>query len=572
MANFFTLQGLRNLARFAIIAAMKKWENILQFSALLLFLLLLNILASKKFLRFDLTEEKRYSIADNTKNLLKELDDVVTVQVFLGGELNADFKRLRNSVQENLDEFRIYGGDFVQYQFINPDEAKSEKEREKFYQLLVSKGIQPTNLFDNVEGKKVQKIIFPYALVAYKNKELPVLLLKGNVAANAKEKLNQSVEGVEYELAMAIQKLTQARKPAVALITGHEELTAEQTADLTASLSDSYLIDRVDITKDNLSGYDAIIVAQPKTKYNDADKYKIDQFVMQGGKALFFIDAVQVNLDSIPLGGTYAFGYDLGIDDLLFRYGVRINQNLIQDLFMGNIVVNVGRFGDAANLQAIRFPYYIALNQFANHATVRNLNAVYARFVSTIDTVKADKVKKTPLLFTNRYSRVRKVPNQISLDELKLDLQKDLYQQQYLPVLYLLEGQFTSLYKNRFAPDGSKPKTESSATKLIVCSDGDLLRNEIDRKSKRALPLGFDPITRQTFANKELIQNLLAYLLDEQGLINTRSKEIALRPLDEIRIKEEKTYWQVLNICLPILVVLIFWAIRHYWRLRKYGK
>ncbi len=550
---------------------MKKWEDFLQFSAFGLLLILLNLLAAKQFLRLDLTEEKRYSIAPNTKELLKNLDDVVTVQVFLAGDLNADFKRLRNAVQETLDEFRIYGGDLVQYQFINPDEATSEKERNKFYQGLVEKGLQPTNLFDNVEGKKVQKIIFPYALVSYQNKEIPVLLLKGNVAASAKEKLNQSVEGVEYELATAVKNLTQTRKPALAFIEGQEELTADQTADLTTALAESYLIDRVNPNQDDLNGYDAIIVAQPKRKYSEIANYKIDQFIMKGGKALFFIDAVQMNVDSIPLGGTYAFGYDLGIDNLLFRYGVRVNQDLLQDLFMGNIVVNVGRFGNAANLQPIRFPYHIALNQFANHPTVRNLNAVYARFASTIDTVKADKVKKTPLLFTNRYSRVRKVPNQISLDELKLDMQKELYQKQYLPVVYLLEGQFTSAYKNRFAPDGSKPTTESTPTKVIVCSDGDLIRNEIDRKNKQPLPLGFDPITRQTFANKELVQNLLAYLLDEQGLINTRSKEIALRPLDEIRIKEEKTFWQVVNLALPMAVVLAFGVARFYWRKRKYA-
>jgi ABC-2 type transport system permease protein len=549
---------------------MKKWEDLLQYSALLLFLLLLNLLAARYFWRIDLTEEKKYSIADNSKTLLKSLDEVVTVQVFLGGDLNADFKRLRKAVQETLDEFRIYGGDFIQYQFINPDEATSEKERNNFYQSLIAKGIQPTNLFDNVEGKKVQKIIFPYALISYKNKEVPVLLLKGNVAASAKEKLNQSVEAVEYELAYTIKNLTQSQKPAIALLTGHEELTADQTADMEEALTTSYLVDRVDISKDQLTGYDAIVVAQPKRKYDEAAKYKIDQFIMNGGKALFFLDAVQMNLDSIPLGGTYAFGYDLGIDDLLFRYGVRVNQDLLQDLFMGNIVVNVGRFGNAANLQPIRFPYYIALNQFANHPTVRNLNAVYARFASTIDTVKADKVKKTPLLFTNKYSRVRRVPNQITLDELKVDMQKDLYQKQYLPVLYLLEGQFSSLYKNRFAPDGSKPKIESPPTKLIVCSDGDLLRNEIDRKTKQTFPLGFDPITRQTFANKELIQNLLAYLLDEQGLINTRSKEIALRPLDELRIKEEKNYWQLLNVLLPIVLVLAFGLLRYYVRQRKH--
>lgn len=551
---------------------MKKYENLLQFTALILSVILVNLWAANLFFRIDLTEEKRYSIANHTKTLLKDLDDVVTVQVFLEGDLNADFKRLRNMVQENLDEFRIYGGNKIQYEFINPDDASSEKERNLFYQSLVDKGMQPTNLYDNVDGKKIQKIIFPYALVSYQGRELPVLLLKGNLASSAKEKLNQSIENIEYELATAIKNLTQSRKPAVAFIEGHDELSAAHTSDLTNTLSETYSIDRINLSETDLQNYDAVIVAQPKKPYTDLEKYRLDQFIMKGGKALFFIDAVQLNLDSIPLNGAYAFGYDLGVDDLLFRYGVRVNQDLMQDLLMQQILVNVGRFGNEANLQPMPFPYHILFNTFAKHPTVRNLNAISGRLVSTIDTVKSDKVKKTPLLFGSRYMRVRKMPNLVTLDELKADLDKNAYQQQYLPILYLLEGKFPSLYKNRAAPDGTQPVMESAATKIVVCSDGDLIRNDIDKKTKQPLPLGFDIISRQTYANKELVQNLLSYLLDEQGLITTRSKEIALRPLDEMRIKEEKTYWQVLNIVVPIAFVLLFGVLWNYLRVRKYGK
>ncbi len=554
---------------------MKKQENILQFTALLLALILINLWASKLFFRIDLTEEKRYSIGDNTKKILSNLEDVVTIQVFLEGDLNADFKRLRKSVEENLDEFRLYGGNNIQYQFINPDEAGSEKERNLFYQQLVDKGLQPTNLYDNVDGKKVQKIIFPYALLSYQEKEIPILLLKGNMASTAKEKLNQSVEAIEYELIKGIKSLTQAKKPSIAFIEGHDELNALQTADITENLSQSYLIDRINLGETdatNLQNYDALIVAQPKKPYTDLEKYRLDQFIMNGGKALFFIDAVQLNLDSIPLNGAYCFGYDLGVDDLLFRYGVRINQDLIQDLLMQQILINVGRFGNEANLQALPFPYHILFNKFANHPTVKNLNAISGRLVSTIDTVKADKVKKTPLIFGSSYMRVRRMPNLVNLNELKMDMDKNAYQKQFLPVLYLLEGEFTSLYQNRTPPDNTKAKPTSIKTKIVVCSDGDLIRNEIDRKTKQALPLGFDQINGQTYANKELVQNLLAYLLDQEGIIASRSKEITLRPLDEVRIKEEKTYWQLLNIILPICLVLGFGIVKYYFRMKKYGK
>jgi len=551
---------------------MKRKENILQFTALILAVILANLWANTLFFRIDLTEEGRYSIAPTTKNVLKKLEDVVTVQVFLEGDLNADFKRLRNAVQENLDEFRMYGSTNIQYQFINPDEAGSENERKLFYQHLVEKGLQPTNLYDNVDGKKIQKLIFPYALLSYQGRELPVLLLKGNVAASAKEKLNQSIEALEYELISAIKNLTQTQKPAIAFIEGHDELDASQTADLTETLTQSYLVDRINLGETTLDGYDAVVVAQPKKTYSDLEKYRLDQFIMKGGKALFFIDAVQLNLDSIPLGGAYCFGYDLGVDELLFRYGVRVNQDLMQDLLMQQILVNVGKFGNEANLQPIPFPYHILFNKFANHPTVKNLNAISGRLVSTLDTVKADNIKKTPLILGSRYMRVRRMPNLVTFDELKADLDKNMYKQQFLPMLYLLEGKFTSLYKNRVSPDGSQVQKESLSTKIIVCSDGDLLRNDINKKTKQPIPLGFDQLRGQTYANKELIQNLLAYVLDEQGIIATRNKEIILRPLDDVRIKEEKMQWQLINIVFPLTLVMIFGLAKYYWRMKKYGK
>jgi ABC-2 type transport system permease protein len=550
---------------------MKKWENLLTFSALVLAVILLNMLAARWFFRWDLTEDKRYSITPTTQNLLKNLDEVVTIQVYLTGDLNADFRRLKNEIEENLEEFKVYGGEKIQYEFVNPEDIANPEEKKAFYQSLLEKGMQPTNLYDNVDGKKIQKIIFPYASVSYKGREQAVLLLKGNVTATAKEKLNQSIEGVEYELASSIKSLSKDEKPFIAIVEGHNELDNNDIADFTESLQASYSVERVNLLEKNLDGYDAVIVAQPKKPFQEIEKYRIDQFVMQGGKALFFLDAVQMNLDSIPLGGTYAFGYDLGIEDMLFRYGVRINQDLVQDMFMGNILVNVGKFGEQANLQALPFPYYIALNQFGKHPTVRNLNAVYARFASSMDTVEAQGIRKTPLLFTNKYSRIRRMPNMLTLDELKADLNKELYTQKYIPVLYLLEGKFTSVYKNRFSPDGSTPTTESSPNKIIVCSDGDLLRNEINKKNQQILPLGYDPITQQTFANKQLVMNLLDYLLDDEGLITTRNKEVKLRPLDTFKVQEEKTMWQTLNIVVPVLVVVLLGVGRYYWRRKKYA-
>lgn len=551
----------------------KKWEDILQFIAVFLLIVLINSHAGRYFFRLDLTEEKRYTITEPTKDILKKLDDQVYIEVYLDGDLNAGFKRLQTAIRETLDEFTVYGGANVQYKFVNPDKASSDADRNNFYNQLIGKGVQPTNLFDNQSGKKVEKIIFPSALISYKNKETPVQLLKGNVAASPMEQLNQSVENVEYELINAIKKITLNQKPSIAIIEGHDELRPIDVADLTTSLDEFYVVDRVNIQQTNLEGYKAIIIAQPKTRFSELEKYKLDQYIMNGGKALFFIDAIQMNLDSISKGGAYAFGYDLNINDMFFKYGIRINSDLIQDTEMGRIVVNIGKFGDQPNFKPFPWHYYVILNRFKRMPITKNLNGIYTRFLSTIDTIKTPNVRKTPLLLTNQYSRIRRMPNVVRLEEVRTDLDPKLYNRSFLPVCYLLEGKFSSLFKNRFAPDSAENKQvkqESVPTKIIVFSDGDIPRNEIDKRNGQPLPLGYDPLSQQTFSNKDFVMNALAYLIDENGLISSRNKEITLRPLDKFRAQDEKLTWQLINMVLPVAVIIGFGAFRFWWRKRKY--
>ena len=554
----------------------KKLEDILQLIAVVLLLVLLNIHATKFFFRLDLTEEKRYTIADASKKILNSLDDQVYVEVYLDGELNAGFKRLQKAIKETLEEFQIYGGDNVQYKFVNPDAATSEQERTAFYKQLVNKGLQPTNLYETVNGQRKEKLIFPAALITYKNRETPVLLLKGSSAVTPQEQLNQSVENVEFELVSAIKKLSAKQKPSIAIIEGHDELRPQDIGDLTATLDEFYVTERINLQHSNLQGYDAVLIAQPKKRYTELDKYKIDQFIMRGGKALFFLDAIQMNLDSIGIGGAYAFGYDLNLNDMLFKYGVRINQDLIQDTEMGKIVINVGSFGNRPNLQGLPFPYYVLINSFKKMPITKNLNSVQTKFVSSIDTVKAEgKVTKTPLMRSNQYSFVRPMPNIVSLDEVRNDDVRR-YNKRFVPVAYLLEGQFASVFKNRFAPDSADNKTvlqqSSKPTQILVCSDGDLPRNEIDRRTNKPLPLGYEPLSQQTYSNKDFILNTLAYMLDHDGLITARAKEVTLRPLDKIKIREDKLYWQILNIALPLLVVALFGGFRFWWRKKQYAK
>ncbi|MBB6610452.1 gliding motility-associated ABC transporter substrate-binding protein GldG [Pontibacter sp. Tf4] len=539
-------------------------------------LVIVNVLVYNYFFRVDLTEDKRYSISPVTKQMLGNLPDEVFVEVYLEGDFPSGFKRLQQTVRETLDEFRIYADGKVRYEFYDPGSITDEKKRTEFMTLLAQKGIQPTNLKATEEGKQVERLVFPGAVIRYKGKETIVNFLKGNLAATPDERLNQSVEGVEYELATAVRKLAFQGNKTIGYITGQGELEYPHVTALLGSLQEYYRVAMGDLDQiPTLDGLDLIIVAKPTGTYTEADKYKIDQFIMNGGKAVFFVDALNANLDSLGTGGTFAMPYNLNLDDLLFRYGVRLNPTLIMDLNSGFIPLVTGYSGGRPSTEMINWRYYPVLNKFSKHPITRNLDAVYGKFVGTIDTVKATGIRKTPLIYTSPYSRIMQAPVPLTLEEARMEVNPEQYQAGEQPVGYLLEGAFTSLFRNRRAPAGvanTTVKEQGVPTKIAVFSDGDLIRNDVNPRSGQAYELGFDRFNNITFANKELAMNTIHYLLDSEGLINIRSKEIKLRPLDRVRVQEEKTYWQVLNLVAPIVLLALFGITRYYLRKRRYEK
>lgn len=553
----------------------RKWEDILQFSAVLLAVYWLNLLAGDYFFRWDLTEEKRYTLAEPTQQLLSNLSDEVFVEVYLGGELNAQFKEFRKSIRETLQEFKIYAGKNLDYAFINPDEAESERARQLFYRQLQEKGIQPTTLYDEVDGKKMQKLIFPGAYISYKGKSTPVQLFKGQRSATVAQQLAQATEGVEYEIAMAIRKLSIRQKKQLAFVKGHQELEDRDLAEATAALSEFYIVDRVDLKQTQLDRYAALIIAQPKSAFDEEDLYLLDQYIMNGGRAMFFFDQVQMNLDSIAAGGTYAFGYDLNLEDLLFKYGVRVNTDLVQDQQMRVQPMVVGQLGNRPNIQPIPWPYDINLNNYGEHLIVKNLDVIASSFVSSVDTIKSSPVRKIPLVYSSQRSRIKGVPTMVSLDEAKKDLDPSLYNRRRIPVAYLLEGRFRSFFDVRFPPSGyrDKPKlSESKPTKMLIFGDGDVIRNRFSPRSGQPIPLDFDPQARMPLSNKDFLLNAVAYLIDEDGLIASKGKEFTMRPLDVGRIQAERRFWQFVNVGLPVLLVVFFglgWTVL---RKRKYEK
>ena len=553
-----------------------KRRDLLRFLAVIGGLLLLNFLGQQFFFRLDLTEEKRYTMSPATKQLLEKLPEPVTVTVYLDGDFPPAFRRLQQSVRETLNEMQVYGGSKLHYVFLDPSAATSEQDRNKMYQALFKKGLRPTNLAATENGKRVEKIIFPWATVTVGAKEKNVLLLRGNQAAPSDVRLNQSIEGLEYELASTIQQLEPSRRKRIGVVDGHGELNNAEAGDLLGSLQERYDVYRVklDVVPD-LRALDALIVAKPTQPYTEPEKFKLDQFVTSGGNALFFMDEMRVSLDSAARTGMLSFPYQLNLEDLLFKYGVRINPDLLLDLNSGVIPLVTGNVGNKPQVEPMPWQFYPLINQFSKHPITRNLDAVYTKFVSSIDTVKAAGIRKTPLMFTSRYTRVLPSPVPVNLNDARLEPDQKLYKQSFKPIAYLLEGQFKSLYANRAKPGTSQyqPAISPGAKpgKVLVVSDGDFVRSELDPKTGRTFRLGFDRLASTEFANRELVLNAVDYMLDETGLIAVRGKQITLRPLDKVKVAEQGRRWQALNIGAPLVLLGLFGLVRAWRRKRRYA-
>lgn len=541
----------------------------------LVLLVLINVLASNYFFRLDLTEEKRFSIKDQTKEILRNLDDKVYVEVYLEGELNAGFRRLQKSIKETLEEFRIYSDDKVQFVFTDPSTAMSQKARNEFMQALMQKGIVPTNVVDSKDGQVTNKLIFPGAMISYDGFEKGVNLLKGGQEKTADEKINNSIESLEYELANAIYTMTNNDRKRIGFVTGHGELDSLEIASLNNALLESYSVVKVDLSKKKmLDRYDALIIAKPTRTYSESDKYKLDQYIMQGGKVMFLVDKLEASMDSASREGYFAFPYNINLDDQLFKYGIRLNLDLVQDGLTAKYPVITGEVDGKPQIKLMDWPFFPLINRYADHAITRNLDAVVTRFISTMDTVKAPGIKKTPLLFTSQYSRNLAAPVPININDVQKNLKKEDFTLSYLPVGYLLEGKFSSLYKNRFLPQGADQdsfRDQGEYSKLIVIADGDLARNDINPRTGQPQQLGFDQFTRYTFANQELLVNAVNYLVNGEGVIATRNKEVKIRPLDKEKIRTERTKWQVINLALPLIVLLLYGIVRSFLRKRKYA-
>ena len=554
----------------------KLWGDILLLANGFVLAVVLNQLASIYFFRLDLTEEARYSIKQPTKDLLQKLDDDLYIEVYLEGDLNAGFRRLRKAVRETLEEFRLYSKNKVHYTFTDPAAAQGKKAQQEFMSELASKGIQPMNVIDTKNGQRTEKLVFPGALIAYAGAETGVRLVKGNRAQGSEEVLNQSIEGLEFEFAKAIEKLSNESPKRIGMVSGHGELDSMGVASLRNTLTESYSVSSVNLSSNrSLESFAVLIIAKPVRSFVEEEIFRLDQFVMHGGKLLLMIDRLEANMDSIARKDYFAFPYALGLDDALFHYGVRVNNDLVQDMVSIRWPVVTGNFNGKSQITPIEWPFFPMINHYADHPITRNLDACAMHFVSSVDSVKAKGIRKTPLLFTSPYSRKVIAPVKVSVNDLRREIKPENFSGGPLVLAYLLEGKFSSIYKNRFLPEGADSASFLSVgveSKIIIVADGDLARNELNPRTGQPLALGFDNYSGYTFANEELIMNMISYLADDTGLIGTRNRQVKVRPLDKERVKDNRKFLQTVNVLLPIALIAILGFGKGYWRKIKFSR
>jgi len=570
-----------------------KLSNITQLLLGVLIIVLVNIIASYVFTRFDLTSEKRYTLSETTRDMLREIDDVVYFRVYLEGEFPAGFKRLRNATKEMLDEFRAYNKN-IHYEFINPSGSEDAEERNSTYQLLVEKGLQPTDLQMNTKDGREQQIIFPGAIAAYKSREIADELLKSQLGVPPEEVLNNSIQNLEYNLASVIRSLIISKKPEIAVIDGHGELDNRELYDIAISLQENYSVERITIDgqlnsltrRDSIGSgetaivnkFNAIIIAKPESEFSEKDKFIIDQYIMRGGNVLWLIDPVHASMDSLAgQESTMGLTRDLNLDDMLFKYGVKLNGNLVMDISALPIPLKTGQIGNQPQIDFFPWYFFPVITPLEQHPIVSNLNAIKTEFVSSIDTVAVGNVDKTILLKTSPYSRIVNSPVMISLGILEQEADERMYTAPPQIIAVLLEGEFESNFENRIPPEIRDNReigfvSSGEAAKMIIVSDGDIIRNQFHYKDGYPLPLGYDQYTGESFGNKDFILNAVNYLTDNTGLVEIRSRELKLRLLDMTRVNNNKLFWQVFNTLSPVILIIIFGLIMTWMRRRKYSR
>lgn len=545
-------------------------------------LIIINLFSHYVYHRFDLTQDKRYTLSEAAKNTVTSVDSPIYVDVFLKGNLPSEFKRLQKETQQLLSEFTAFNSNVI-FEFINPLEG--EEDSAAIQQQMMEFGLTGAQVEIKENGKLTTEIVYPWALAYYNEKTVRIPLLKNQLGSTQEERINNSIQNLEYAFADGFSKLTQPKSRKIAVLKGNGEMEDRYLADFLTSLREYYYIgqftlDSVAIspqrTLAELTKYDLIIAAQPKIPFTEEEKYTLDQFTMNGGASLWLIDATEQRIDTLT-STTFAFGRDLNMNDFFFKYGVRVNPDLLKDVYAAPIALATGEQNET---QYSKYPWlYSPLSQSANnHPIVTNIEAIKFDYASSMDTLP-NSVHKTVLLSTSPLSKKIGLPAEIDINKEIPENLKILnegpdptqFKGGEIPLAVLLEGEFTSVYANRVKPfKAEKDFVKSIPTKMVVISDGDIIKNQLDRG--RPLELGFDKWTNTYYGNKEFLLNTVNYLLEDSGLINIRTKEIAIPFLDPQKTAEKRSTWQLVNLLLPLGLMAFFGILFFYFRKRKYAR
>ncbi len=536
--------------------------------AILIGLFVLNTISYKVYKRFDLTKDKRYTLSEAAKKVIKNVDDLIQIKVYLKGNFPAEFKRLQIETKLHLEELKNINN-LVQFKFVNPS---------KIAKQLIDNGLEPSRLQIQENGKYSEVVIFPWAVISYKNKVEKVSLLKDIVSNSQDEQLESSIQNLEYAFADAIHKLTSKKNKKIAVIKGNGELNDIYIADFLKILNAYYHLAPFTLdsiakspqkTLTELTDFDLAIIAKPTERFSEKEKYALDQFVMKGGKTLWLVDHVHAEIDSLlQTGEAVTFPRDLNLTDFFFNYGVRINHDLIADLYSARIPLATGNIGKKTQYDYFFWEYYPLVNSKNNHPINNNIEAVRLKFANSIDTLK-NNIQKTVLLQSSPLSKTMGTPTIVTLKNIAQKPNPKQYNNGNKPLAVLLEGAFKSAYNGRVKPFKVFNNKETGIpSKMVVISDGDVIANELG--NGKPLELGIDKWTRQRFGNKEFLLNTVNYLLDDTGLINIRAKTVKINFLNKQKAFEEAHKWQLINIVFPLIVLGVFGGLFSYFRKKKY--
>ena len=557
-----------------------KKNNIRSLGFLIAILLVLNVISGYFFQRFDLTKDKRYTLSTTSLNIINQVQNPLYVKIYLQGDLPAEFKRLQSETRDLFEEFQAYNKNII-FEFVDP--LENEDESMDNIKELYLKGLTPINITVDDKGKQSQEMVFPWAIAVYNNKEVNIPLLKNIMGASTTEKVVGSVQHLEYSIADGINKITKEKQKKIAVIKGNGELQDVQIAKFLMQVRESYHIGPFTLDSvaknptgslDALQKYDLAIIAKPTETFTDSEKQVLDQFIVNGGKTIWLIDQVNMEMDSLynDYGSTLAFPRDLNLNDMFFKYGFRINPDLVKDEQGSPIKLATGDPGSAAQFQVFNWKFAPQVYPISTNPIVKNLGGVKFDFANSIDTLK-NGIKKTVLLQSSQYSKRIGSPVEINLNVVAEETSPNHYLNTgNIPLSVLLEGSFRSMFENRVLPFDQKSfQSIGKANKMIVISDGDLIRNQLD-KNFQPVELGYDQRSGNLYDNKDFLMNCVNYLLDDSGLINIRSKDLDLPLLDKEKVYETYTSTQILTIGLPLFILGLFGLVFTFLRKRKYSK